>query len=107
MELGYKVTGVDSSQAMLEIARRRRGSSELIQSDVQSFQRNNVFDAGVCLFDSLNVMSMDGLSIVLSNICQSLKWVGALGLISIRRRNTCAHGMVSFLLETRGLVFEW
>ena len=50
---GYKMTGVDISQDMLNIAReearRRHVEIELIHSDAQSFSTKTIFDGAICL----------------------------------------------------------
>jgi len=51
---GYRVTGVDSSPALLEKAAARTPSARFVQADMCRFQLADTFDAAVCWFNSLN-----------------------------------------------------
>lgn len=50
---GYRVTGVDLSDGMLELARRRASEAsvqiEWVRANAASFSRDSAFDAAVCL----------------------------------------------------------
>jgi SAM-dependent methyltransferase len=52
---GFEVTGVDRSQGMLEVARRRLGeAAELVRADMRGLPRLGRFDVVACLDDGLN-----------------------------------------------------
>ncbi|HOL12245.1 MAG TPA: class I SAM-dependent methyltransferase [Bacillota bacterium] len=57
---GYKVTGVDSSPQMLEVAKEkaeREGLSiSFINQDMRTLKIEEQFDSVICLFDSLNYL---------------------------------------------------
>jgi ubiquinone/menaquinone biosynthesis C-methylase UbiE len=57
---GYTVTGVDSSNHMLDVARKKAGQEGLfisfIHQDMRTLKTDCVFDAVVCVFDSLNYL---------------------------------------------------
>lgn len=56
--LGYEVTGVDRSEAMLQVAREKAtGTSvEFVQRDLRQLAGLGVFDAATCLYDSINYL---------------------------------------------------
>ena len=57
---GYKVTGVDGSDGMLAVARRKAAAAKaeisFLQSDLRGLRNLPTFDAALCLYDSLNYM---------------------------------------------------
>lgn len=53
-EEGYKVTGVDGSQAVLDYAKTNAPESTFIQMDVRNMNLNKEFQVVTCLFDSIN-----------------------------------------------------
>jgi SAM-dependent methyltransferase len=56
--LGYEVVGVDSSEAMLDRARRRCGSGvRFVRSTLPALAVTGEFDAAVCTFDGLNYLA--------------------------------------------------
>jgi ubiquinone/menaquinone biosynthesis C-methylase UbiE len=56
-EAGYRVTGVDRSQALLDEARRRSGKPELVRADYRELPFADAsFDAAICLFTSLGFL---------------------------------------------------
>ena len=59
-KLGYKVTGIDQLQQMIDLARKRakaeRLSVEFLVEDMRSFSYDAAFDLVTCFFDSLNYM---------------------------------------------------
>jgi SAM-dependent methyltransferase len=62
IERGYRLVGVDASEAMLARARRRLGARVALRRAVLPDLRvQGVFDAAVCTFDGLNYLSPDGL----------------------------------------------
>lgn len=56
VRLGHRVTGVDRSAAMLEVARRRVPAATYIQGDLRRFRAPDRADAALCLYDSLNYL---------------------------------------------------
>jgi ubiquinone/menaquinone biosynthesis C-methylase UbiE len=50
----YEVTGVDRSEAMLEVARRKLPGVSLEQGDMTDFELGATFDVVLCAFDSIN-----------------------------------------------------
>lgn len=58
-QLGYEMTGLDLSEPMLEIAKRKAEGNTVsfICSDMLTFELNEVFDSIVCANDSVNYCS--------------------------------------------------
>jgi SAM-dependent methyltransferase len=56
---GYQITGVDSSDGMLQIARKNVPGGIFQHADASNFALNEPVDAAVCVFDSLNHL-LDG-----------------------------------------------
>ena len=56
--LGYEVTGVDRSEAMLEVAREKATDTgvEFVQQDLRQLGALGPFDAATCLYDSINYL---------------------------------------------------
>ncbi len=72
--LGYRVTGIDGSEAMLRFARENAPAAEFIQADARSFQSPQVYHAVVSAFDSLNhVMTLEELTSVFRNVHAALR----------------------------------
>jgi SAM-dependent methyltransferase len=70
---GYRVTGVDSSPAMLKCAVQDVPSAEFLVRDARDFFFERPFDAAVCTFDSLSYFLTDEeLLRVFTNVCQAL-----------------------------------
>ena len=64
---GYRVTGVDRSAGMLNLARRRDRTPDWVRADVRRCSLAPVFDAATCLFDSLNhLLTPQALGLALS-----------------------------------------
>jgi len=53
-DMGFKVVGVDSSEDMVRVARRKLPDVEFFVADVREFSLDEKFDAVVSTFDSLN-----------------------------------------------------
>jgi len=79
--MGYEITGVDGSSAMLKFARKNAPGVQFIQADARDFittldehrKKPRNFHAVVSAFDSLNhVMTFAGLSDVFANVYQVL-----------------------------------
>ena len=56
--LGYEVTGVDRSEAMLQVACEKGAGSgvEFVQQDLRQLAGLGSFDAATCLYDSINYL---------------------------------------------------
>jgi SAM-dependent methyltransferase len=68
-ERGYRVTGVDGSEAMLEFARANAPSAEFIRADARDFRLPDKFHAVISAFDSLNhVMELRELKMVFRKV---------------------------------------
>jgi SAM-dependent methyltransferase len=50
----YDVTGVDRSDAMLSVARRKLPDARLVQGDMTTVDLGETFDVVLCAFDSIN-----------------------------------------------------
>lgn len=84
---GYRVTGVDISDYMLQKARRsaeREGVDiEWVQQDMRTFCRRDAFDLVLSLFTSFGYFSDEENQAVLENVGRSLKKGGTL-LLDLR-----------------------
>jgi SAM-dependent methyltransferase len=70
----YQVTGIDGSGKMLVYARENAPGVHFIEADARSFTTETLFEATVCVFDSLNhVMSSKDLGSVFKSVYQALK----------------------------------
>lgn len=56
-EQGFEVAGVDGSEAMLAIARRRNPTAGLVLGDLRTFDLGRRFDAVVCLFSGIGYLT--------------------------------------------------
>ncbi|MGC9367348.1 MAG: class I SAM-dependent methyltransferase [bacterium] len=71
---GYRVTGVDGSEEMIEFARENAPEADFIVEDARYFTIPDRFDATLSLFDSLNhVMELKELETVFKNVYSVLK----------------------------------
>lgn len=75
---GLEVTGLDSSQEMLEVARRQAGTEPLklkfLQADMRSFSLGEQFDLATCWYDSLNyLLEPDDLTAAFAAVGRALK----------------------------------
>jgi SAM-dependent methyltransferase len=50
----YEVTGVDRSEAMLAVARKKLPGARLVQGDMTTVDLGETFDVVLCAFDSIN-----------------------------------------------------
>lgn len=84
---GYRVTGVDLSEKMLDLARtraRREGVSvEWVREDMRVFRRPAAFDLCLSLFTSFGYFPDEENQVVLDNVGVSLKEGGTL-LLDLR-----------------------
>ena len=64
---GYRVVGVDASEAMLARARERLGPEvTLSRMTLPDLTVDGVFDAAVCTFDGLNYLTADELRLTIA-----------------------------------------
>ena len=71
--LGYRVTGVDASEPMLELARARAGDEvTLVRAALPELPVDGVFDAAVSTFDGFNYLSPDELRQTLHAVARRL-----------------------------------
>jgi SAM-dependent methyltransferase/pyrroloquinoline quinone (PQQ) biosynthesis protein C len=54
IDRGVSVTGVDRSDAMLAIARRKVPEARLVQADIRFFSTDERFDAVICMYGALH-----------------------------------------------------
>jgi len=77
--LGYEITGVDLSKAMVEKAKRRLKSAEIIQGDMRTFSPEEKYDIITChSFSILHNTNFEDLVQTLVNFFHSLKKDGIL-----------------------------
>ena len=74
---GYRVVGVDASDAMLARARERLGSEvPLAQMRLPNLHVEDVFDAAVCTFDGFNYLTPDELRLTIAAVARRLRPAG-------------------------------
>lgn len=56
---GFKTTGIDSSTAMLDVARRRYPHCTFQDAEIQELNSQSKFDAVMCLFGTFNYLTSD------------------------------------------------
>ncbi len=75
-QLGYEVTGLDGSAAMLDLARFNSPDGQFIEADARSFvlpEKVAPFDLVISTFDSLNhMLTLEDLDLVFQNVQRSL-----------------------------------
>ena len=77
IERGYRVVGVDASDAMLALARKRLGPEvELSRMTLPELAGEGVFDAAVCTFDGLNYLTPDELRLTMAAVALRLRPAG-------------------------------
>ena len=73
-ERGYRVTGIDGSEAMLGFARANAPGAEFIRADARDFHLPDKFHAVISAFDSLNhVMELKELKAVFRNVYAAME----------------------------------
>ena len=71
---GYRVTGVDGSEAMLEFARVNAPGVEFIRADARNFHLPHKFHGVISAFDSLNhIMELKELKMVFRNVYAAIE----------------------------------
>ena len=74
---GYRVVGVDASDAMLAQARERLGSKVALRRvTLPDLAVEGVFDAAVCTFDGLNYLTPDELRLTMASVARRLRPAG-------------------------------
>ena len=111
-ELGYDVVGVDSSAAMVEVA---RGKADGVESDVPFFVRDlrdlkglGPYDAAACLYDSFNyLMDENDVIAALSSVCDILHPSSPFVFDVCTERNSLDHfGDIHDAEEGPGFVYR-
>ena len=68
-ERGYRVTGLDGSEAMLRFARQNAPAARFVHGDARRFNLSQTFHCVLSAFDSLNhVMELEELTAVFRNV---------------------------------------
>ena len=74
IDRGYRVVGVDASEAMLALARKRLGpDAALSRTTLPELTIEGVFDAAVSTFDGLNYLSPDELIATMAAVADRLR----------------------------------
>ena len=74
---GYRVVGVDASDAMLALARERLGPHvALSRMTLPELAGDDVFDAAVCTFDGFNYLTPDELRLTMAAVSLRLRPAG-------------------------------
>jgi len=93
--LGYEVTGVDLSEAMLRVANGKAGSEagmEFVQRDLRELEGLGPFDAVVCMYDSFNYMlEADDLDEALASIASIIRPGGLFVFDVCTQRNSLRY----------------
>jgi predicted TPR repeat methyltransferase len=74
---GYRVVGIDASDAMLALASERLGPEVVLsRMTLPDLKVEGVFDAAVCTFDGLNYLSPDELQLTLAAVALRIRPAG-------------------------------
>ena len=74
IERGYRVVGVDASEAMLAVARKRLGAeAALSRTTLPDLTLEDAFDAAVCTLDGFNYLSPDELRLTMAAVADRLR----------------------------------
>ncbi len=108
LEHGYRVTGCDSSSAMLAEAACRAPATMLVQADLRALPALGRFDLVTCFDDSLNYMLDEaGLAAAFAGIERNLDSAG-LALFDLNSLLAYRTTFASHALSERdGIVFAW
>jgi predicted TPR repeat methyltransferase len=71
---GYRVVGVDASEAMLDVARERLGPEVVLRRmTLPDLIVDGDFDAAVCTFDGLNYLTLEELRLTMGEVALHLR----------------------------------
>jgi SAM-dependent methyltransferase len=74
IDRGYRVVGVDASDAMLALARERLGPDVVLRRmTLPDLAVDGLFDAAVCTFDGLNYLTPDDLRLTMAALARWLR----------------------------------
>jgi SAM-dependent methyltransferase len=74
---GYRVVGIDASEAMLTLARERLGGEVVLsRMTLPDLAVEGVFDAAVCTFDGFNYLTPDELRLTMGAVAGCLRPAG-------------------------------
>jgi SAM-dependent methyltransferase len=74
---GYRVTGVDSAGELLGFARQNAPEATFLRADVRCFRSETLFDAAICVYDSLNhLLTPDDLQAAFETVYRCLRMNG-------------------------------
>jgi SAM-dependent methyltransferase len=70
---GYRLTGIDSSEALIELARRDLPGIDLRVADARDLKLDPEYDAAISTFDSLNhILTLEELQAVFAGVREAL-----------------------------------
>jgi predicted TPR repeat methyltransferase len=96
---GYRVVGVDASEAMLAVARKRLGpETALSRMTLPDLTLEGVFDAAVCTVDGFNYLTPEELRLTMARVADRLGPAGWLVFdlhTDAMMDFTIAHGVVA------------
>jgi len=96
---GYRVTGVDNSAALLEIAQQTLPAAQLVLQDVRHLTLPGPYDAAISTFDSLNhMLSLEDLHAVFSGVYSALI-TGGLFLFDMNLEEAYAQDLHQWLVN--------
>jgi SAM-dependent methyltransferase len=99
---GYKMAGLDASDAMIAYARENAPGVPFFVADVRDFSLGLTFDAGYSVFESLNhVPDLDGIALAFASIKRHLT-PGAPFLFDLNRE----EAFIEFWNDTDAIVSE-
>jgi SAM-dependent methyltransferase len=98
---GYRVTGVDSSRALIEIARRHLPKARFLVQDVRRLALTERYDGALSTFDSLNhIPSLEDLHAVFSGVFAALR-AGGLFVFDMNMEEAYAQDPQQWLVNIR------
>lgn len=73
-DCGYDVLGIDNSESMLSVAKKKYDYLNLEKEDMRNLKMENEYDGVICVFDALNYLqNLEDLKNVFMNIKKALK----------------------------------
>jgi ubiquinone/menaquinone biosynthesis C-methylase UbiE len=95
-QMGYEVTGLDRAQEMMDVgeakAKRANVRVEWVQGDMRSFRFDTLFDAVLCLYDSINyALNLDEFRQVCECVWRALQPDGLFIFDVTTERNIVEH----------------